>query len=149
VGDAGACAAPFQRLAAVAIAAGDLAVEAAAELVAVVAVIAVAAPASQALERAPGRLPVAAAAGRLPAGLGAQQPLGIDRVPPAGRHGRSPLVVAAPIDADDAATAARLLAAAAGLLYGGPRGRRSGPPIPGLAARTMLRRRFVVEAVRR
>jgi hypothetical protein len=44
-----------------------------------VAVVAVAAPAGQALEGGLGGLPVAAAAGRLPAGLGAQQP--VDLVP--------------------------------------------------------------------
>jgi hypothetical protein len=58
---------------------GDVAVEATGgsvavrlPLVAVVAVVAVAVPAGQALERGPGCLPVAAAAGRLPLGLGAQ-----------------------------------------------------------------------------
>jgi hypothetical protein len=56
-----------------------------------VAVVTVEAPAGQALERDPGRLPVAAAARRLPARLGAQQPL--DLVPLAGYYGRPLLVV--------------------------------------------------------
>jgi hypothetical protein len=49
-----------------------------------VAVVAVAAPAGQPLKGGLGGLPVAAAAGRLPAGLGAQQPVGVDLVPLAG-----------------------------------------------------------------
>jgi hypothetical protein len=59
-------------------------------------VVAVAAPAGQALERGLGGLPVAAAARRLPARLGAQQPLRINRVPPIGRHHQpSPAVASA------------------------------------------------------
>jgi hypothetical protein len=80
---AGACAAPFCQLPAVALLAGELAAGPVAVRMPLVALVAVAVPAGQPLERGPGRLPVAAAAGTRPARLGAQQPLGIDLVPPA------------------------------------------------------------------
>src|SRR5215218_4158411 len=142
---------PFCQLPAVALLAGELGAAATAGPVALrmqlVTVAAVAVPAGQALERGPGHLPVAAAAGGLPARLGAQQPLGVDLVPLADGRGRPLPVVAAAIGVGGAAAAARLPAAPAGLLPGGPSGRRSRPPVPGRSPPAMLRRRWVVEAV--
>ena len=88
--------------------------------VAAVAVVAVEVVA-QALQRGLDTLPVAAAAGRLPTGLGAQQPVGVDRCSLTGRrHGPPPSEVAA-------AAALRLPAGPAGLL--------AGEPVAGAAAR--------------
>ena len=89
-----------------------------------VAVVAVATPAGQALEGGLGGLPVAAAAGRLPAGLGAQQPLRVDLVPLTGHHRRPLPAVASAMGALAAAVTAR----AAGGSRRPPR-RRAGWPL--------------------
>jgi len=84
--------------------------------------VAVAAPAGQVLQGGPGGVPVAPAAGRLPAGFGAQQPVRVDPVPPVGRHGRSPPEVAS-VGALASAAAPPLLACPVGPFgIGGGRG---------------------------
>jgi hypothetical protein len=107
----------------------------------------VAAPAGQPLEGGLGGLPVAAAAGRLAARVGAQQPLRVDLVPLAGHQRRRLLPVASAMGALAAAVAPGLPAGPVGRLTGEPSGRRSGPPVLGHPAPRMLRRPWVVEAV--
>jgi hypothetical protein len=109
-------------------------------------VVAVAAPPGQALERGLGGLPVAAAAGGLPAGVSAQQPLRVDLVPPVARHDQQPAVTLM-MDTLAAAAPLPLLATSISRLAGERSDRRSGLPVPGHSAPTMLRPPRVVEAV--
>jgi hypothetical protein len=96
----------------------------------------VAAPAGQALEGGLGGLPVAAAAGRLPAGLGAQQP--VDLVPLATGYRRPLPAVASAISVLAAAELLRLPAGPIGRLGGEPGGRCRRPPVPSHPAPAML-----------
>src|SRR5215207_10338112 len=109
-------------------------------------VVAVTAPAAQALERGLGGLPVAAMAGRLPAGLGAQQPLRVGLVLPVGQPYRRPSTAASAMGVFREAAALPQLGGPIGRL-GEPGGRRSGPPVVRRPTPTMLRRPGVVEAV--
>jgi hypothetical protein len=90
------------------------------------AVGAVAAPARQPLEGGLGGLPVAAAAGRLPARFGAQQPLWLEPLPPVRPH--RPLHAFAP--AMHPPTAAVLPGGHVGRLAGETGGRCRRPPVP-------------------
>jgi hypothetical protein len=112
-----------------------------------VAVGAVAAPAGEALEGGLGGLPVAAATGRLPAGLGAQQPLRVNLVRLAGHQSRPPPAAAATMGALVEALRPGLPADPIGRTGGEPGGRRSRPPVPSHPTQAMLRRPAVVQAV--
>jgi hypothetical protein len=111
-----------------------------------VAVGAVATP-GEALEGGLGGLPVAAAVGGLPAGLGAQQPLRVDLVALAGHHRRRLPAVASAMGAVEAAVAPGRPVGPIGRLGGEPGGRRRRPPVPSHPAKTMLRRPWIIQAV--
>ena len=105
-----------------------------------VAMIAVATPAGQVLQGGSGGVPVAAPAGGLPAGFGAQQPLRVELMAPVGRHGRPPSAVAWLVDALASAAAPELPIGPVGRLGGEPGGRWRRPPVPSHSAQAMLRR---------
>ena len=113
----------------------------------VVTVVAVPTPAGQPLQGGPGGLPVTTAAGRLAAGVGVQQPAGVDPMAGGGPDGRPLLAVAAAIGARGPAVASQLPAGRVGLLHRLSGGWCSGPPVPRHPAPAMLRRPWVVEAV--
>src|SRR5918992_6265811 len=110
------------QLAAVPLLAAEVTARAAAGTLAVrmpvVTVVAVPTPAGQPLQGGPGGLPVTTAAGRLAAGLGVQQPAGVDPMALGGQDGRPLLAVAVAgaIGAGGAAVASRLPAGRVGVL---------------------------------
>jgi hypothetical protein len=94
-----------------------------------VAVGAVATP-GEAFEGGLGGLPVAAAVGGLPAGLGAQQPLRVNLVALAGHQRRWLPAVAAAMGTLEAAVAPGRPVGPIGRLVGEPGGRCRRPPVP-------------------
>ena len=108
--------------------------------------VAVAAPVRQPLERGLGGLPVTAAAGYLPAGFGAQQPLRVDLLPPVRPH-RPLHAFASAMSPLTAAVIPALPPGPVGSLADEPSGRCRRPPIPSHPPPAMLRRPCVVEAI--
>src|SRR5215216_695554 len=120
-----------------------------------VAVVAVAVVVDQAFQRGADLLPVAPPARAVTAGLGAQQPAGVDPVvflakrPLAVRSGLGPLAgsPSPPAGTLASAVASRRPADPAGLVGDGGRGRRSRPPVPSPSQPNMLRWPVVVQAI--